>query len=384
MEKPEQPKKCFCARCFLPICPEDKVNIDGQSFHRLCSTCCICRTIPTSLKMFYGHVFCTECFNTHVLTRFRGENPRIHSNSWWMQWAPGAKPQPQAKEAGSEKKEEMKGPQKAEEVPEEAPKRCTCARCLQAVEESSRVLIDNQSFHPQCAKCYFCHKVPATKVKIYYGQVFCEDCFNRYVLSHNKDNPTEFFRTCFEQWQNNAHFADNMREFMSGGNKDSTPFVFMMQPQQFCRCGATPPAHDNVSAEHKKSATPATVSIEEGSNVCRDLSFENRTEVSDIPESCAAMEDSHDSLGVAAAEKIEKLTKYLHERRVTNKSTKKWKNFEYDQISATSDQSFYAWIDFQNPKTAGVRSDCPKCLWQCGPIYVNGDIFQKEVCCEEN
>lgn len=34
------------------------------------------------------------------MSRFKGENPRIHSNSWWMQWAPGAKPQDQdAKES---------------------------------------------------------------------------------------------------------------------------------------------------------------------------------------------------------------------------------------------------------------------------------------------
>lgn len=52
--------------------------------------------------MFYGHVFCNECFKNHVLNRFKGENPRIHSNSWWMQWAPGAKPQ------GQESKEKDK------------------------------------------------------------------------------------------------------------------------------------------------------------------------------------------------------------------------------------------------------------------------------------
>lgn len=53
----------------------------------------VCRTIPKSLKMFYGHVFCAECFKTHVLSRFRGESPRIHSNSWWMHWGPGGQPQ---------------------------------------------------------------------------------------------------------------------------------------------------------------------------------------------------------------------------------------------------------------------------------------------------
>lgn len=99
----ESPKKCFCERCFLPIEPEDKVDIDGQNFHRICGMCCkftytyclkvivrtltvplsqigaksvisnfagICRTVPTSLKMFYGHVFCSECFKNHVLSRY--------------------------------------------------------------------------------------------------------------------------------------------------------------------------------------------------------------------------------------------------------------------------------------------------------------------------
>lgn len=45
-----------------------------------------------------------------------------------------------------------------------------------------------------------------------------------------------------------------------------------------------------------------------------DLSFENRTEVSDYPESCNANEESAnvENCNVSAAEKIEKLTKYLH------------------------------------------------------------------------
>lgn len=87
----------------------------------------------------------------------------------------------------------------------------------------------------------FCRKIPTKNLKIYYGQVFCEECFNQHVLSRNRDNPSEFFRNCFEQWQNNAQFAENMRDFMTG-NKESVPFVFMMQGQQppFCRCGTGP------------------------------------------------------------------------------------------------------------------------------------------------
>ncbi|RVE49571.1 hypothetical protein evm_005799 [Chilo suppressalis] len=231
----EPPKKCFCARCFLPVDANDKVDIDGQKFHRHCSMCCICRTIPTSLKMFYGHVFCTDCFNTHVMSRFKGESPRMYSNSWWMQWAPGVKPQ--------EEKDNKTKDDESKDLPrpEEQCKRCICARCLQVVNDCNKVEIGGQSFHTQCARCYFCHAVPKDKVKIYYGQVFCEDCFHKHVMNRQRDNPTDFFKNCFEQWQTNAQFAEMMREMMAGNqNKDATPppFVFMAPGQPpFCRCG---------------------------------------------------------------------------------------------------------------------------------------------------
>lgn len=71
--------------------------------------------------------------------------------------------------------------------------------------------------------------------------MFCEDCFHRNVLNHCKDNPTNFFKNCFDQWQNNAMFGENMRQFMTG-SKESAPFIFMMQDSQspFCRCGTGP------------------------------------------------------------------------------------------------------------------------------------------------
>ncbi|KAJ0182926.1 hypothetical protein K1T71_000902 [Dendrolimus kikuchii] len=227
-----QTKKCFCARCFLPIDIEDKVDIENQNFHRICSMCCICRTIPSSLKMFYGHVFCGDCFKNHVMTRFRGEGPRMQSNSWWMQWAPGCS----SREASEQKDEEIKTAENAEEPP----KRHICSRCLQVVNEDGKIDIAGQSFHAHCAKCYFCHTVPTSQPKIYYGQLFCEECFHTHVIGRSRDNPSEFFKTCFEQWQSNPQFADNMREFMAGGS--NTPFVFMMQGQQppFCRCGTNP------------------------------------------------------------------------------------------------------------------------------------------------
>ncbi|XP_061381475.1 uncharacterized protein LOC116776620 [Danaus plexippus] len=360
MDKNQDSKKCFCARCFLPIEGDDKVDIEGQNFHRICSMCCVCRTIPTSLKMFYGHVFCNDCFKTHVMSRFKGENSRIHSNSWWMQWAPGMKPQ------DKEKTEDSKP-----ESSEEPPKRYICARCLQHVEECHRVTIGDQSFHQQCAQCYFCRKIPTKNLKIYYGQVFCEECFNQHVLSRNRDNPSEFFRNCFEQWQNNAQFAENMRDFMTG-NKESVPFVFMMQGQQppFCRCG-TGPQDWFQQNEPKKSSETENVTAATPADDPWELSFENRTEVSDLPES-SVMESANQELTVAAAEKIEKLTKYLHERSgIEVENIRKWKLREEDVTSDT-------WIDLQDKKIE--RLDCPKCLWQCGPIYVNSEYLRRQVC----
>ncbi|XP_030041083.2 uncharacterized protein LOC115456241 isoform X2 [Manduca sexta] len=153
-------------------------------------------------------------------------------------------------EGATENKEEHK----SSDGSEEPPKRCICARCLQMIDEGNKLEIGGQTFHSQCAKCYFCHAVPTSNLKIYYGQVFCEECFNRHVLNRNKDNPSDFFKHCFEQWQNNAQFADNMRDFMAG-NKDAAPFVFMMQGPQppFCRCG-TGPQEWFQSNEPKKCA----------------------------------------------------------------------------------------------------------------------------------
>ncbi|CAF4888286.1 unnamed protein product [Pieris macdunnoughi] len=364
----QESKKCFCARCFLPIDAEDKVDIEGQNFHRLCSMCCICRMVPQHLKMFYGHVFCNECFKNHVLTRFRGENPRIHSNSWWMQWAPGSKQQGNTETTGSKC---------FENPPEDMQKRCFCARCLQAIGDD-KICIGDQCFHSHCARCYFCQNVPKSNVKIYYGQVFCEDCFHRHVLNKNADNPSEFFKNCFEQWQSNPQFAENMRDFMTT-SKDQAPFIFMMQGQQppFCRCGTGPQEWFQPN-EPKKSATPATKSIAEDSHIC-DLSFENRTEISDILESTDES-TIRDSNSLTAAEKIEKLTKYLHERFDYNhKNEKKWKNYEFDNVSMVSRDSTSYWCDLQQPKMKRNALKCPKCLWQCGPIYVRAELLKKSL-----
>ena len=120
--------------------------------------------------------------------------------------------------------------------------------------------------------------------------------------------------------------------------------------------------------------TPATTSIAE-SFATWDLSFENRTEVSDQPESCNESANQ-ENLIVVAAEKIEKLTKYLHEND-SEKCSKKWKNFIADNCSMSSGleaSSRDRWVDLQDPSVAR-NSVCPKCLWQCGPIFVNSEYF---------
>ncbi|KOB69506.1 Uncharacterized protein OBRU01_16743 [Operophtera brumata] len=321
MDNNDQTKKCFCARCFMPIDSEDK---------------------------------------THVVSRFRGETPVIHSNSWWMQWAPGFRPQ---ESCNSDYKDESKtsGNRSVPEEPEK--KKFFCSRCLHPVDESEKV-------------------------------VFCEQCFHEHVLNRQKAGPDTFFKNCFESWQNNAQFAENMRTFM-GGSKDSTPLVFMMQGQQppFCTCGV----HNE---DAKNPATPGTVSIADETSTW-ELSFENRTEFSDIPESCNAIEEQDHP----AAEKIEKLTKYLHVS--DEKSLKKWKNFELeksDQISVETSVEFdivnqisvkncvelekldqtsvenssdvaSCWVDLQNN---AISSASPKCLWQCGPIYVASKLLKRD------
>lgn len=122
------------------------------------------------------------------------------------------------------------------------------------------------------------------------------------------------------------------------------------------------------------AATPGNVpsSIPEDESL-EDLYFENRTETSDITESCVAVE----ARGAGpAAEKIEKLTKYLHEQPYTVTSGKKWKNFvEMDKISLTS----CGWVDLQDENVA-AQFDCPKCLWQCGPIFVPSELLQRRRC----
>ncbi|XP_048004038.1 cysteine and glycine-rich protein 2-like isoform X2 [Leguminivora glycinivorella] len=233
------PKKCFCARCFQPIDEKEKIEIDGQNFHRVCGTCCICRHIPAKLKMFYGHVFCEECFKTFVLARLRGETPQVHVDSWWMQFAPGVKAQATASEAGQQPpKPEAKPETKPDAKPEQPSecKRCVCARCLQPVDDSDKVVIGGQAFHCCCARCCSCHQVPKDNIKIYCGQVFCEACFNHHIMSRNRDNPTEFFRSCFEQWQNNPQFAEHMRMFMESSASAHAPLVFMTPPT--CRVNA--------------------------------------------------------------------------------------------------------------------------------------------------
>lgn len=55
------------------------------------------------------------------------------------------------------------------ETPEEPPKRCICARCLQSVDDKNKVEIGGQCFHPQCAKC--CKYLPLEISSRYFHQV---------------------------------------------------------------------------------------------------------------------------------------------------------------------------------------------------------------------
>lgn len=44
------------------------------------------------------HLFTYFFLKVEIVNRFKGESPRMHSNSWWMQWAPGVKPPQQQRE----------------------------------------------------------------------------------------------------------------------------------------------------------------------------------------------------------------------------------------------------------------------------------------------
>ncbi|XP_004930792.2 uncharacterized protein LOC101743651 isoform X1 [Bombyx mori] len=334
----EQVKKPFCARCFLPVDSEDTIEIAGQSFHRICCTCCVCRTIPSAVKMFYGHVFCNGCFKQHVLDRFRGECPSVHTN--WAQWTCG--------KFGNGQEGDNPGASSKSEASEGNTKRSVCSRCLQMINENNKIEIDKQAFHSHCAKCYFCHTVPSSNIHICYGQVFCEPCFQHHVLHRHKDNPNEFFKQCFEQFAD-PRFAENMKQFMAG--KDGAPFVFMQgQQPPFCRCG-TGPQEWFGNSEPKKSTTTIDCRTDDST---LELSFENRTDTSDVQES------SNVEIETCGVEKIEKLTKYL---QATGAGEREWKNFDGNVIS----ESLNGWIDLQKGKT----SDCLSCLWQTGCVFYN-------------
>ncbi|CAG4949448.1 unnamed protein product [Parnassius apollo] len=333
--------------------------------------------------MFYGHVFCSECFKAHVLCKYRNECPRMHSKSWWMQWAPGTKPQQNMDTTSN-------GGKPPESAPKEPPKHSVCTRCLQPVDDSDKVDIGGQNFHRQCAMCYFCHEIPSSNLKIYYGQVFCEACFHRHVLNRCEDNPSEFFKHCFDQWQNNAQFAENMRQFMNG-SKESAPFVFMMQNPQppFCRYGT---GRQKWFQQNEPKKSQDTISIDGDSFGSCDLSPQLRTNLLEVSESSCPIKESasKENSSMDDAQKIEKLTKYLQKKDYVSKSEnsdKNWKIFnEFDSISLTSksDLPFSGWVDLQAPKMYDTTLKCPKCLWQCGPIYVNSECLQNEIVCGDN
>lgn len=141
------------------------------------------------------------------------------------------------------------------------------------------------------------------------------------------------------------------------------------------------------------AATPA-VSIGDVSLGNWDILCEYQTEASVFqipPEPCNPIDESanvENCICVSAAEKIEKLTKYLHEKGSSkpDKSQKKWKNFNDSKLLTDSycEPSFHGWVNLQNSKFCRKTSlDCPKCLWQCGPIYVNSDYLWNDVYCGE-
>lgn len=55
-------------------------------------------------------------------------------------------------------------------------------------------------------------------------------------------------------------------------------------------------------------------------------------------------------------------------------STENWKFLE--QKPPLPSDSLHGWIDIQSKKI-NKSYDCPKCLWQSGPIYVDNEILRE-------
>lgn len=81
-----------------------------------------------------------------------------------------------------------------------------------------------------------CNTLP-NSLKIYYGEVFCENCFHQHIMNSNKNNSCGFYKSCFEQWQSNSHFSEFINQFMSSGGQNR-PIIVMQVPPPFCRCSS--------------------------------------------------------------------------------------------------------------------------------------------------
>lgn len=226
-----------CTKCFFPINPQDRVEIQGQSFHRGCAACCMCRTIPKSLIMISGNIFCEQCYKS-ISKRFGG-NPVIKTNGWWLHWAPQfchnhEHPKPTAGVDEEVTKNEAKT--------ENCASSTKCLRCLQNIVDDNKIVINGKPFHTECARCCVCHVVPKS-LQIYYGSVFCEECFQRHIMNRHKDNTAaDFFKACFEQYERNLEFANNISRFM--GSSGHKPTIFVVSPPQNNRCGQNIPETD--------------------------------------------------------------------------------------------------------------------------------------------
>lgn len=116
-----------------------------------------------------------------------------------------------------------------------------------------------------------------------------------------------------------------------------------------------------------KIFTAATPAISYNEDESCDLSFEDRTEITSVPHS--GLDESANIQ--FAAEKIENLTKYLHKMSGTEQSST-WKFLEQNPLPS---DPLHGWIDIQSKKN-NKSFDCPKCLWQSGPIYVDNEILR--------
>lgn len=127
-----------------------------------------------------------------------------------------------------------------------------------------------------------------------------------------------------------------------------------------------------VSADKRKIFTAATLNTSFLEEDFFENSFCNGKDIKNLlPVDGSANQKNFNT--DEAAEKIEKLTKYLHNRGKRQDVDKAWEFM----VKKLKNDTFSRWTNLQNNKLNSF--ECPKCLWQCGTIYVDHKIWKQRL-----